>query len=158
MLTGPRGLFLIAGQEKVVTVDLERVLTAPPVEHLTVHNSPLFTNPRGGRLTRAGIADIVSRHAAGAREAGTPIPDGISPHSFRHQKAVDLLEAGVPLVYIRDVLGHASVATTEIYAKVSLERKRELLEKAASSPAPAAEGYPDWTADSDRMSWLAGLC
>ena len=37
MLTGPRGLFLIAGQEKVVTVDLERVLTAPPVEHLTVH-------------------------------------------------------------------------------------------------------------------------
>lgn len=38
MLTGPRGLFLIAGQEKVVTVDLERVLTAPPVEHLTVHN------------------------------------------------------------------------------------------------------------------------
>jgi len=103
-------------------------------------------------------SDIVSRHAAGAREAGTPIPDGISPHSFRHQKAVDLLEAGVPLVYIRDVLGHASVATTEIYAKVSLERKRELLEKAASSPAPAAEGYPDWTADSDLMSWLAGLC
>ena len=121
-------------------------------------DSPLFPNPRGGRLTRAGIADIVSRHAAGAREAGTPIPDGISPHSFRHQKAVDLLEAGVPLVYIRDVLGHASVATTEIYAKVSLERKRELLEKAASSPAPAAEGYPDWTADSDLMSWLAGLC
>ena len=37
MLTGPRGLFLTAGQEKVVTVDLERVLTAPPVEHLTVH-------------------------------------------------------------------------------------------------------------------------
>ena len=40
MLTGPRGLFLIAGQEKVVTVDLERVLTAPPVEHLTVHSPP----------------------------------------------------------------------------------------------------------------------
>lgn len=42
MLTGPRGLFLIAGQEKVVTVDLERVLTAPPVEHLTVHRKAIL--------------------------------------------------------------------------------------------------------------------
>jgi hypothetical protein len=46
MLTGPRGLFLIAGQEKVVTVDLERVLTAPPVEHLTVHTYSFCSRPR----------------------------------------------------------------------------------------------------------------
>ncbi len=49
-------------------------------------DSPLFPNPRGGHLTRAGVADIVARHVRGARDAGASIPEGVSPHSFRHQK------------------------------------------------------------------------
>lgn len=51
MLTGPRGLFLTAGQEKVVTVDLERVLTAPPVEHLTVHTPGSMKTAGTGAMT-----------------------------------------------------------------------------------------------------------
>lgn len=118
---------------------------------------PLFPNPHGGPLTRAGVAGIVSRHVRGAIEGGTAIPEGVTPHSFRHQKAIDLLESGVNLVYIRDLLGHASVKTTEIYATVSLARKRELLEQAAT--APKARDYPsrDWSEDGDLMSWLRGL-
>ena len=119
-------------------------------------DSPLFPNPRGGHLTRAGVADIVSRHVKGARGAGAPIPEGVSPHSFRHQKAIDLLESGVNLVYIRDLLGHRSVTTTEIYATVSLKRKRELLEAAAT--APRTRDYPDWSEDKELMSWLKSLC
>ena len=119
-------------------------------------DSPLFPNPRGGHLTRAGVSDIVSRHVRGARATCDSIPEGVSPHSFRHQKAIDLLESGVNLVYIRDLLGHRSVTTTEIYATVSLKRKRELLESAAA--APGTRDYPDWSEDKDLMSWLRSLC
>ena len=119
-------------------------------------DGPLFPNSRGDRLTRAGVADIVARHARGARESGASVPDGISPHSLRHQKAVDLLESGVNLVYIRDLLGHRSVITTEIYATVSVARKRKLLEEAAT--APKTRDYPDWSEDRDLMSWLKSLC
>ena len=83
------------------------------------------------------------------------MPDGVSPHSPRHQKAIDLLESGVNLVCIRDVLGHRSVTTTEVYATVSLARKREPLESA--SVAPNAREYPDWAEDKDLMSWLKTL-
>lgn len=118
---------------------------------------PLFPNPHGGPLTRAGVSGIVSRHVRGAIEAGAALPEGVTPHSFRHQKAIDLLESGVNLVYIRDLLGHASVTTTEIYATVSLARKREVLEQAAT--APKARDYPakDWAEDGDLMSWLRSL-
>ena len=119
-------------------------------------DKPLFPGPRGMPLTRAGVTEIVKRHARGARESGAAIPEGVSPHSLRHQKAVDLLESGVNLVYIRDYLGHKSATTTEIYATVSIARKREMLERAA--PAPAARDYPDWLADRGLMAWLKGLC
>ena len=119
-------------------------------------DKPLFPNPRGDHPARAGVADILARHADGARKSGADIPEGVSPHSFRHQRAIDLLESGVNLVYIRDLLGHRSVTTTEIYATAGTARKRELLEKAAT--APRVGEYPDWTADKDLMAWLKALC
>lgn len=119
-------------------------------------DSPLFPSPRGGHLTRAGVSDIVARHVRGAKRSGAAIPEGVSPHSLRHQKAIDLLESGVNLVYIRDLLGHRSVTTTEIYATVSLKRKRELLEAAAT--APRTHDYPDWSEDKGLMEWLKSLC
>ena len=60
------------------------------------------------------------------------------------------------LVYIRDFLGHGSVTTTETYATVSVARRREALERAAT--APTAKEYPDWSEDRDLMAWLKGLC
>ena len=53
----------------------------------------------------------------------------ISPHTFRHSKAMHLLEAGVNLIYIRDILGHVSVTTTEIYARTNPKIKKEIIEK-----------------------------
>ena len=117
---------------------------------------PLFPNPRGDRLTRAAVSEIVSRHAQSARSAGVAVPNGITPHSFRHQKAIDLLESGVNLVYIRDFLGHKSVTTTEIYATISVERKRKMLEGAATIPTGGE--YPDWSTDGNLMAWLNSLC
>ena len=58
------------------------------------------------------------------------IPEMISPHVLRHSKAMHLLQAGVNLIYIRDLLGHVSVQTTEVYARADSKAKREALEKA----------------------------
>ena len=78
---------------------------------------PLFSNCWGERLTRAGILNILSTYVRMARAADPAlIPENISCHSLRHSRTMHLLQAGVNLVYIRDILGHENVQTTEIYA------------------------------------------
>jgi hypothetical protein len=62
----------------------------------------------------------------------------------------------VPLIYIRDFLGHVSVTTNEIYAKVDAEEKRKGLEGAYE--VPSQEIVPEWENDQGLMSWLSELC
>jgi len=91
---------------------------------------PLFFNNRGEKLTREGISYILSTYANLARrEQPDLIPSRLSCHSLRHSKAMHLLQAGVNLVYIRDILGHVSIQTTDIYARADSKAKREALEK-----------------------------
>ena len=114
---------------------------------------PLFSNSRKEKLTRAGINYIVQKYAGMARtENALIIPEKISCHSFRHSKAMHLLQAGVNLVYIRDILGHVSVQTTEIYARADSKQKREALEKAYVNVNPNEE--PIWTKDANLVTWL----
>lgn len=92
---------------------------------------PLFCNSRREKLTRAGVNYILLKYAARARLKDSKlIPEKISCHSLRHSKAMHLLQAGVNLVYIRDILGHVSVQTTEIYARSDSRKEREAIEKA----------------------------
>jgi integrase/recombinase XerD len=114
---------------------------------------PLFFNSRKEKLTRAGINFIVQKYTKMARkENGMIIPDKISCHTFRHSKAMHLLQAGVNLVYIRDILGHVSIQTTEIYARADSKQKREALEKAYVNINPNEE--PMWTKDENLITWL----
>lgn len=79
---------------------------------------PLFSNCWGEKLTRAGISNILNKYINKAKDSRPDlIPDGVSCHSLRHSKAMHLLQAGVNLVYIRDLLGHVNIQTTEIYAR-----------------------------------------
>lgn len=84
-------------------------------------DTPLFISQRGAPITPACIRNIIYKYISRAKSVRPELFNerSYSPHSFRHSKAVHLLEAGTELVYIRDFLGHASVQTTEIYATVS---------------------------------------
>lgn len=116
---------------------------------------PLFTNQKKEPLTRAGIAYILRKHASMASLERPTINPNISPHIIRHSKAMHLLEAGVNIVYIRDILGHADISTTEIYAKSNLEMKRKALEKVAI--VNETHSTPHWTKDENLLSWLGSF-
>lgn len=98
----------------------------------------VFLNARGGRLTRQGCWGIVQ--AAGGR-AG--LGDQVHPHVLRHSCATHLLDHGADIRVVQEVLGHASVSTTQVYTKVSAERLRSVYEaahpRARRSAAVAAE-------------------
>jgi integrase/recombinase XerD len=81
----------------------------------------LFLNQRGGRLTRQGISLVLARHvrAAGIRRR-------VTPHTLRHSFATHLLEGGADVRVVQELLGHASVATTQIYTLVTKEHLREV--------------------------------
>lgn len=114
---------------------------------------PLFCGRRGEKLTRAGISYILGKYVemARARDASL-VPSKFSPHCLRHSKAMHLLQSGVNLVYIRDLLGHASVQTTEIYAKTDSRKKREAIEQAYADVSP--EIKPQWEGNHDLVEWL----
>ncbi len=114
---------------------------------------PLFYNHRKEKLTRAGVNHILQCYAALAKKKNaTLIPDKISPHSLRHSKAMHLLQASVNLVYIRDILGHESVTTTELYARVDSKQKREAIEKAFVNVVKKES--PIWVNNEGLLQWL----
>jgi integrase/recombinase XerD len=86
------------------------------------HRQELFLNARGGPLTRAGVFVILRRLAG---KAGLE-PERIHPHLLRHSFATHLLEGGADLRAVQEMLGHADLATTELYTHVSDRRRREL--------------------------------
>lgn len=107
------------------------------------NEQPLFDNGQRGKLSRKSIAVIVKKYSDRARkENPTVIPEGVSPHSLRHSKAMMLQDTGINLVYIRDFLGHSSVTTTEIYARINHRQKMEAIEKTSLSPNP--DELPVW--------------
>lgn len=80
------------------------------------------------------------------------LPEKVTPHMLRHSKAMHLLENGVNLVYIRDILDHASIVTTEVYAKANPEMKRQAIEAAAAKTTGPSR-YDNATAQ-DLLAWL----
>lgn len=114
---------------------------------------PLFYNNRREKLTRVGVNYILLKYAGMARMQDSKlIPEKISCHSLRHSKAMHLLQAGVNLVYIRDILGHVSVQTTEIYARADSKQKREAIEKAYADVKPKEN--PKWLTNDNLLDWL----
>jgi integrase/recombinase XerD len=84
----------------------------------------LFVTPRGGRMTRQGFWKLLGRHA---RSAG--LARRISPHQLRHSFATHLLAGGADLRSVQALLGHADVATTQIYTHLDRSQVRRVYEK-----------------------------
>jgi integrase/recombinase XerD len=116
---------------------------------------PLFTNSQHHKLTKEGVAYIVSKYAATARRTSTLMPSKVKVHMLRHSKAMHLLQAGVNLIYIRDFLGHVDLKTTEIYARADTETKRKAIENVY--PDLIDSSLPDWSKDQTLLSWLSKL-
>jgi len=85
----------------------------------------LFVNARGGRLTERGIEWLIQGYA---ERSGAP--RSVSPHAFRHSFATHLVGRGADIRAVQELLGHASVSTTQIYAHVDMERLRKVYEQA----------------------------
>jgi len=79
----------------------------------------LFLNKRGSRLSRQSIWEIIQKAAEGLGKE-------VSPHSLRHSFATHLLEGGADVRVVQELLGHASVTTTQIYTMVSVDTLREV--------------------------------
>jgi site-specific recombinase XerD len=120
-----------------------------------MQDHPLFFNRQRRKMTRAGISFILDKYVTLARAKSPIIPSKVTPHVIRHTKAMLLLQAGVSLIYIRDLLGHVDIATTEIYARADTEMKRKALEKAY--PELVTTNLPDWQKDEALLSWLISL-
>ena len=119
-------------------------------------DSPPFASHGGKAMGRAGITYVPRKHVAAAHEADPlVVPPTTHPHALRHSKAVHLVEADADIIYIRDFMGHSSVKTTEIYAKISSKSRQKAVEKAAANLIMgSAYGEEDRSAI---MEWLRNL-
>jgi len=125
--------------------------TVPP----STPQTPIFT-ARGRPLTRFGIYKVVRRHASTLDNPH--INRRVSPHTFRHSCAVNLLEAGVEVNVIRGWLGHADLSTTNRYAQINTKTKLAALR--ACEPPTSSVGdrsTPVWRSDQSLLHWLDSL-
>ena len=129
------------GKERVVPIgrqaaDAVRRYLARGRPHLDRrHRAELFLNAKGGPLTRAGAFLVLRRLAAAAGLE----PERVHPHLLRHSFATHLLEGGADLRSVQEMLGHADLATTELYTHVTDARRRALYFQAH----PHARRRPD---------------
>jgi integrase/recombinase XerD len=93
----------------------------------------VFLNARGGRLTRQGAWGVL--HAAADR-AGLATEADVSPHTLRHSFATHMLDGGADIRVVQELLGHASVTTTQVYTLITVDRLREVY--ASSHPRALA--------------------
>jgi integrase/recombinase XerD len=115
---------------------------------------PVFFNQHRSKLSRGGIAWIIHKYQAQAADPALGNTH-LSPHILRHSKAMHLYDVGIPLPYIRDILGHVDLSTTEIYARASTEAKRKALEAAYTDVVTT--DLPEWNQNSELLNWLASL-
>jgi site-specific recombinase XerD len=157
-------LFGKGRKERIVPLQGEQVkiltayITENQLDRTENNTSPLFSNNRGEKLTRSGITYILNHYVENARKYNPQLlPNRISPHTLRHSKAMHLLQAGVNLIYIRDLLGHVTIKTTEIYARADSKQKREALEKAYADIIPKKICTGSWEKNETLLFWLKNL-
>lgn len=140
-----------------IVQSIQKYLHAMGYEDPSKLDNRLFINHMRQQFTRQGISYIVQKYSKRAREANPDlIPQDMSPHKIRHSTAMNLVNSGVDLIYIRDLLGHVSVKTTEVYARTDAKLKREAIEAASKELVPRQDA--EWENDTGLREWLKDLC
>jgi len=135
---------------------LQNYITTYNLDKENSLNDWLFKNHMRQQFTRQGINYIVQKYANLARiENKELVPKDLSPHKIRHTTAMELVNSGVDLIYIRDLLGHVSVKSTEIYAKADSSKKREAIE--AASKDIVKKEKAQWEKNFKLKEWLKGF-
>ncbi len=120
-------------------------------------DAPLFFNQQHQKLSRWGVSYILNKYVKLAKnDTLFNVNFPVTPHVIRHAKAMGMVKADIPLLYIRDFLGHCHVTTTEVYARADTEKKRIALESTYSDLLP--NNFPKWDDDDNLMEWLKSLC
>ena len=124
--------------------------------------TPLFYVLRHGSygpMSDDNVSRIVAKHAKAARESCPSVPERVTPHMYRHSRALALYRSGVPLPLISEWLGHADLSTTLIYAYADTEMEREAIQAAMDQGHPLRNivlgDAPEL--DDDAMRRLYGL-
>jgi integrase/recombinase XerD len=108
-----------------VYLERGRPALRPTGTRRTADGAAVFLNARGGRISRQACWKIVRVNAA-----RVGLEDRISPHVLRHSCATHMLEHGADIRVVQELLGHASVSTTQVYTRVSPERLRAVYDAA----------------------------
>ena len=118
---GGKQRFVPVGSYAVRALDAYLVRARPALARRASRAAPaVFLNARGGRLTRQGAWGVLTQAAERCGLAG------ISPHTLRHSFATHLLDGGADIRVVQELLGHASVATTQVYTLVTVDKLREV--------------------------------
>ena len=112
LLQAPAGAYLVRGRPELATL-------AGPGRPGS--GGALFLNARGGRLSRQSAWAVLAK---AAERAG--VTAEVSPHTLRHSFATHLLDGGADVRVVQELLGHASVTTTQIYTMVTVQQLREV--------------------------------
>lgn len=132
---------------------IEFITCYPSINSSKNNNLPLLDE-----FLRPYVKKLLNTYVHNARMLNPGlIPDKISPHTLRQSKAMNLLQTRVNLIYIRNILGHVSIQTTEIYARVDFKLKREALEATYVNVIPDLPAGKSWGRDSKLMEWLMNL-
>jgi integrase/recombinase XerD len=142
------------GSYAVRAVEAYLVRARPALAGASLRGTPaVFLNARGGRLTRQGAWGALR---AAADRAGLDPGTDVSPHTLRHSFATHMLDGGADIRVVQELLGHASVTTTQVYTLITVDRLREVY----ASSHPRALGLllrrghrrgPSWSASALRV-------
>ena len=157
-------VFVLGKGDKERTVGLSDATVSLVQRHIAMSHGRhpekseylFYTKIKGERrrMSPSNVERVVQKYADEAREVCPEVPAKVYPHMYRRTRATDLYQEGVDLPLVSRIFGHASMETTKVYAKPSMEMLRD----AMASVAPSVEvEEPIWAGNEEEMARLCGL-